>query len=76
MLAITLTNQKIWPLYMFLRTNKQTGQKLYAPNLSMRGHKKKNDMNTFTHEQTSIAHFDELGVSKTCYLFSSSMDSI
>ena len=31
------TNQKIWPMLKFLQTNKQTGQKLYAPNLLMRG---------------------------------------
>jgi hypothetical protein len=44
MKALSFTIQKIWPMLKFLQTNKQTdrrtGQKLYAPDLSIRGHKK------------------------------------
>jgi hypothetical protein len=39
---LSLTIQKIWSMLNFLQTDKQTdrrtGQKLYAPNLSIRGH--------------------------------------
>ena len=49
MKAQTLTNQKIWPMLKFLWTKKPAGQKLYAPNLSMREHK--NDI--FYHFQSN-----------------------
>ena len=42
---LSLTIQKLWPMEKFLRTNWRTdGQKLYAPDLSMRGHKKEVDI--------------------------------
>jgi hypothetical protein len=40
MKAISLPIQKIGPMLKFLQTDRQTGQKLYAPDLSIRGHKK------------------------------------
>ena len=51
MKAVSLTFQKLWPMLRFfadkwtntqtdIQMDKQTGQKLYAPNLSMWGHKK------------------------------------
>jgi hypothetical protein len=44
MKAISLAIQKIRPMLKFLQTdrqtNRRTGQKLYAPYLSIRGHKK------------------------------------
>jgi hypothetical protein len=39
MKALSLTIQKIWPMLKFLQADRQTGQKLYAPDLSIRGHK-------------------------------------
>jgi hypothetical protein len=43
MKALSLAIQKICPMLKFLQTDKQTdrrtGQKLYAPDLSIRGHK-------------------------------------
>ena len=47
MKALSLTIQKLWPMSKFLWTNKgtdgrqdkKTGQKLYAPDVSMQGHK-------------------------------------
>ena len=47
MKAQSVTNQNLWPMYKFSRTNKQThrqtdeqpAQKLYAPNLLMWGDK-------------------------------------
>jgi hypothetical protein len=49
MKALSLAIQKIWPMLKFLQTYKQTdrdrqmdrrtGQKQYAPDLSIRGHK-------------------------------------
>ena len=43
MKAMLHTIQKLWPMLTFFedkQTEKQTGQKLYAPNPSMLGHKK------------------------------------
>jgi hypothetical protein len=40
MKALSLAIQKIWPMLKFLQTERRTGQKLYAPDLSIRGHKK------------------------------------
>ena len=34
----SLTIQKWWPMLKYLRTSRQTGQKLYAPDLLMWGH--------------------------------------
>jgi hypothetical protein len=43
MKSLSLTIQKIWSMLKFLQTDKQTdgrtGQKLYAPDLSIQGHK-------------------------------------
>jgi hypothetical protein len=37
-----ITNHsKIWPMLTFLQTDRRTGQTLYAPDLSIRGHKNK-----------------------------------
>ena len=47
MKALSFTIQKVWPLYNFLQTNKQTGHKLHAPHVSMQGHK------TETHTHTN-----------------------
>ena len=41
MKAPSLIIQKIWPMLKFLQTDRQTVQKLYAPDLSIRGHKKR-----------------------------------
>jgi hypothetical protein len=39
--ALSCTIQKIWPNSLkFLQTNRRTGQKLYALDFSIRGHKK------------------------------------
>jgi hypothetical protein len=42
MKALPLTSQKIWPMLKFFadrQTDRRTGQKLYAPDLSIQGHK-------------------------------------
>ena len=39
--SITYHSKAMASVKKFLWTNKWTGQKLYAPNLSMQGHKKK-----------------------------------
>jgi hypothetical protein len=36
MKALSITIQKIWPMLKFLQTDRQTDQKLYAPDLSTR----------------------------------------
>jgi hypothetical protein len=45
MKSLSLIIQKIWPMLKFLQTNRRTGQKLYAPDLSIRGHKKTKNKN-------------------------------
>jgi hypothetical protein len=40
MKALSLTIQKIWHMLKF-QTDRQTGQKLYAPDLSIQGHKRR-----------------------------------
>jgi hypothetical protein len=39
MKALSLAIQKIWPMLKFFHTDRRTGQKLYAPDLLIWGHK-------------------------------------
>jgi hypothetical protein len=62
MKALSLTIQKIWPMFKFLQTDKhtdrRTGQKLYAPDLSIQGHKnhlRSNNYEVCTHG-AAVAH--------------------
>ena len=59
MKASTLTNQKIWPMYKFLRTKqtdgrteKWTGPKLHTPDILIQGHKKVAFFHKIRHENS------------------------
>jgi hypothetical protein len=70
MKALSLAIQKIWPMLKFSqtdrKTNRRTDQKLYAPDLSIWGHKKKSKAYLPTHSKkhglaTASTEFFTLG---------------
>ena len=58
--VLTLTNQMIWPMKKFSQTNKRTGQKLHAPDLSMLGHK---NIPFNIHKPVSMDYYLKFGAS-------------
>ena len=54
MKALLLTLKRQRPMLQLLHTNKRTDEKLYAPALSMQGHKKGDN----TDNQCQRSHFD------------------